>query len=283
MGCTAQGCWAPWPEQRGMSPSAQAPQPMPPQALAPCGGHWGSPRWQRGREDRMWAGGCSLLLPTLVMLLPAREGTLCRARGGCTHQANSPNSPSRGRTRPVQLPCMYRYLHMYTDVLRAGSCPALRTHQHAQGWGQGAITLCQPLTNTHIWHKTHTHTPHSPFLVSLGEGWGWVGRRRFRDEPLGLLHLTQAGEGQSAPLSQAGLQPLPAAPHSSAFLRAVPGPAVLAVSQLCWPGREGRVCPCSHSTPSPVPPLWPLLWLIHGGRILSGAGSGGEGWGDKGL
>lgn len=254
----------------------EAPQPLPPRALAPGGGHWGSPRWQQGREDRIWAGGCSLLLPTLVMLLPAREGTLCRAPGGCTHQANSPNSPSRGRTQPVQLPCMYRYLHMYTHVLRAGSCPALRTHQHAQGWGQGAIPLCQPLTNTHIWHKTHT----PPTALSLcrsaraGAGWDTGGS----GEPLGLLHLRRAGEGQAASLSQAGLQPLPAPSRRCAG----PGcarcqPAVLAGEG----GREALSLQPQH--PSPVPPLWPLLWLIHGWRILSGAGSGGEGWGDKGL
>lgn len=139
-----------------LCPGPSAPAPPSPGTLW---GALGEPTVaaRQGRQD-MGRG----LLPTLVMLLPAREGILCRARGGCTHQANSPNSPSRGRTQPVQLPCMYRYLHMYTDVLRAGSCPALRTHQHAQGWGQGAITLCQPLTNTHIWHKTHPHPP-QPF------------------------------------------------------------------------------------------------------------------------
>lgn len=111
------------------------------------------------------------LLPTLVMLLPAREGTLCRACGGCTRQPTSPNSPSGCKTQPVQLPSMYSYLHMYTYVLRAGSCPALGTHQHAQGWGQGAIMLCQPLTK-HPHTARDTHTLRSPLLVSLDEVWG---------------------------------------------------------------------------------------------------------------
>lgn len=59
MGCAAQGFWSPQPEQRGMSPSALVPPSLSPQALAPGGGQWGSPRWQQGREDRIWAGGCS--------------------------------------------------------------------------------------------------------------------------------------------------------------------------------------------------------------------------------
>lgn len=199
-----------------MSPSALVPPSLSPQALAPCEGQWGSPRWQQDREDRIWAGGCSLLLPTLVMLLPAREGTLCRARGGCTRQPNSPNSPSGCKTQPVQLPCMYKYLHMYTYVLRADSCPALRTHHDTQGWGHGAFMLCQPLTNTHTWHETHT--PCSPFLVSLDEVWGWVGQWIFRDGPLGFLYLRQAAEERNAPLTQAWLQPLPAA-------RPIPAPS----------------------------------------------------------
>lgn len=196
-------------------PLLGCPQPLPPQALAPYGGQWGSPWWQQGREDRIWAGGCSLLLPTLVMLLPAREGTLCRACGGCTRRPNSPNSPSGCRTQPVQLPCMYRYLHMYTYVLRAGSCPALRTHHHAQGWGQGAITLCQPPTNARTWHETHTH-PLQPFpchSVRCGTGWDSGGSEMSH---WGSSISDRLGEGQIAPLSQARLQPFPAAPPTPA-------------------------------------------------------------------
>lgn len=187
------------------------------------------------------------------MLLPAREGTLCRARGGCTHQPNSPNSPSGCRTQPVQLPCMYSYLHMYTYVLRTGSCPALRTHHNAQGWGQGAITLCQPLTNTHTWHETHT--PPTAFSlchsVRFGAGWdsGGSGMGHW-----GSSISDRLGKGRLLPSPRLGSSPSLQPPQPQHLPAGCDGGlAVLgtAVTQAVWPGREGRVCHCSHSTPSP--------------------------------
>lgn len=264
------------------------PQLLPPQALEPCRGQWGSPRWQQGREDRIWAGGCSLLLPTLMMLLPAREGTLCMARGGCTHQPNSPNSPSGCRTQPVQLPCMYSYLHMYTYVLRTGSCPALRTHHDAQGWGQGAITLCQPLTNTHTWHEIHT----PPTALSLchsvrfGAGWGSGGS--------GMGHWGSSisdrlGKGRLLPSPRLGSSPSLQPPQPQHLPAGYDG-------GLCWaplsPRQRGQGGRGGSVTAATAPPpqgrgsdssvATPMAYTRLEDSVR-GPGAGGEGWGTKGL
>lgn len=167
--------WSPLARTKGdrsLCSSAISPRP---QVLAPWGQQWGSPLWQQGREDRLRAGGCSLPLPAPVTLLPARERTLCGACRGCAPQASSPNSPSRCRTQPhgPAAPCMYSYLHMYRVFSRwEPPCPS-GCQVTLKRWGQKAIMLCQPLTNTPLGLKHHSPCP-QPFPCvaqwSLGLG-----------------------------------------------------------------------------------------------------------------
>lgn len=193
--------------------------------------------------------------------------------GGCTRQPNSPNSPSGCKTQPVQLPCMYRYLHMYTYVLRAGSCPALGTHHHAQGWGQGAFTLCQPLTNTRTWHDTPPAALSLCHSVSFGAGGdsGGSGMGHW-----GSSISDRLGKGGLQPSPRLGsspsLQPAPSQRRPAGCDRAWPCSAPLSPTQGAGEGGEGL----SPQPQLPLPsagaatPLWPLLWLIHGERILPG-------------
>lgn len=272
VGCTAQGCWSPLARaKRNESLCPGAPSPCLPPALAPCGGQWGSPRWQQGREDRRWAGGCSLLLPTLVMLLPAREGTLCRARGGCTRQPNSPNSPSGCRTQPVQLPCMYRYLHMYRCSGLGAALPSGHTRD-----GDKGPSSCASHSPTPAHGTRHTHPP-QPFPCITRSGLGLGGTVEVQGWATGVPP-SQTGWGRANRAPHPGSGPAlscsPPAPAPSCEAGWGPGCA----RHRCHPasvareGGEGLSLQPQHALPraATATPLWPLLWLIHGWRILSG-------------
>lgn len=248
-------CWSPLAKaKRKGSLCASAPSPHP-QARAPRGRQRGSPQWRQGREDRIQAGGCSLLLPAPVMPLPAKEGTLCGACGGCAPRPNSPDSPSRCRTQPHRpaAPCMYSYSHKYR-VLRGQEPPCPSGHPATlEGWGQGAIALCQLLTSTPGWDETPWSTP--PPALSLchsmrfgaGYGQGWA---------IGVPPSQTVWEGADLSHHPVWCPALPCSPTSpSTFpLGWDGGMAVLctAVTQPVWPGKGwGASVTAATSLPHP--------------------------------
>lgn len=286
VGCTAQGCWSPQARaKRNESLCPGAPSPCLPPALAPCGGQWGSPRWQQGREDRIWAGGCSLLLPTLVMLLPAREGTLCRARGGCTRQPNSPNSPSGCRTQPVQLPCMYRYLHMYRCSGLGAALPSGHTRD-----GDKGPSSCASHSPTPAHGTRHTHPP-QPFPCITRSGLGLGGTVEVQGWATGVPpSQTGWGRANRAPHPGSGPALSCSPPSPSTFLRGRTGawlcPAPLSPSQRGQGGRGGSVTAATARPPQGRDGDSSVATPMAYTRLedsVRGPGAGGEGWGARGV
>lgn len=160
----------------------------------------------------------------------------------------------------------------------------------AQGWGQGAITLCQPLTNTCTWHKTHTPSAALSLCHSVRSGAEWVSGGSEMGH-WGSLVSDRLGKGRWLPSPRLGSSPsLQPAPSQHLPAGCDGGLAVLgtAVTQPAGPGREGRVFHCSHSTPSPGPGQRLLCGHSYGlytaRGFCHGAGSGRRGLGEaKGL
>lgn len=71
-----------------------------PQALAPWGQQWGSPWWDKaGKTEYGLEANPCCSWPQWCHCHPG--GDPVQGMWGCTHQPNSPNSPSRYRTRPA--------------------------------------------------------------------------------------------------------------------------------------------------------------------------------------
>lgn len=159
----------------------------------------------------------------------------------------------------------------------AAALPSGHTSTLRDG-GKGPSCCASHSPNTHTRHETHTPSAALSLCHSMRFGAEWdSGGSGMGHWGSSVSH--RLGKGRWLPSPRLGSSPSQHLPAGCFGGLAVLGTAV---TQPAEPGRDGRVCHCSHSTPSPgrgsdSSVATPMAYTRLEDSV-TGPGVGGEGW-----